>query len=262
MKFFKHIILFLIIREREFATTPPITMNTIALFIKRAEEYQNEQFIVDAFASNNIGQVSQVHFIPKNMDTSTKPYNGVVVQFQRFNMNPLVQTLIDAMLQSRDGTTRFYFNPTRYWVINIHKQTPPTPSPPPRPITCDQDQVKDPNQVKDKDRNQDNDLQLQSMAAQLYYVTQINHANVDKIKDLDLKHTHLTLLNQELNSQLDEKDWDNQIQQDILKQEIQRLREDNNRLRQMLSSTPAVNQQTRYNSPGWGWRPDQDQDQE
>jgi hypothetical protein len=213
-----------------------ISSQNIALFIKRAEEYQTQQFIIDAFASNHIGEVSELLFIPKtNSTTTTKPYNGVVVQFQRFYMNTFVQTLIDEMIRSPDGTTRFYFQTNRYWIINIHKPPPTTPTPigPPPSPTLEQ-----------------------STTLQSYYITQINQANVLKIKEQELKQTHLILINQELTAQLEEKEWDNQIQQDILKQEIRRLREENQTLRTALHPDSTL----RY-TDGHQYR-NQDQDQD
>ena len=37
----------------------------VALFIKRAEEYQTKEFIMDAFMVNNIGKVRDIKFIKK-----------------------------------------------------------------------------------------------------------------------------------------------------------------------------------------------------
>ena len=44
------------------------SFTNVALFIKRAEEYQTKEFIIEAFDSNNIGKVRDVKFIKKNND--------------------------------------------------------------------------------------------------------------------------------------------------------------------------------------------------
>lgn len=100
------------------------SFNNVALFIKRAEEYQTKEFIVEAFASKNIGKVRDIKFIKKYNDFG-KSYNGAIVIFERWNMNTLVETLFNEMSTSPNGTTRFYFNDYRYWIINVHRQKLP-----------------------------------------------------------------------------------------------------------------------------------------
>ena len=97
------------------------SFNNVSLFIKRAEEYQTKEFIIEAFSSNNIGNVIDVKFIKKQGNYG-KSYNGVVVIFEKWNMNRLVQKLLNEMSTSSDGTTKFYFNQNRYWFVNVHKQ--------------------------------------------------------------------------------------------------------------------------------------------
>ena len=75
---------------------------------------------MDAFMVNNIGKVRDIKFIKKHNDIG-KNYNGVIVIFERWNMNRLVQSLFDQMDVSNDGTTRFYFDSIHYWIINIQK---------------------------------------------------------------------------------------------------------------------------------------------
>jgi hypothetical protein len=94
-----------------------------ALLIKRAEENQTKEFIIQAFKKSNIGIVKEVTFIQKN--SKGVAYNGVVVIFEKWNMNKYVESLFNKMSESPDGTTRFYFEPKRYWIINVHKQQLP-----------------------------------------------------------------------------------------------------------------------------------------
>ena len=90
------------------------------LYIKRAEQHHTKDFIVEAFASNNIGKVRDVRFI-KKMDMNGREYNGAVVIFEHWSMNALVKQLLDQMSVSKDGTTKFVFDQYRgrYWFINI-----------------------------------------------------------------------------------------------------------------------------------------------
>ena len=55
----------------------PSSFTNVALFIKRAEESQTKEFIMNAFKNSNIGIVKEITFIKKNSNGT--PYNGVVV---------------------------------------------------------------------------------------------------------------------------------------------------------------------------------------
>ena len=94
-------------------------MNNLSIFIKRAEEYQDEKFITEVFSKKQIGNVSNVTFIKKHNNYTS--YNGVIVNFKSWNDNNYVKQLIDEMMASEDGTIKFYFSDHNYWFINIHK---------------------------------------------------------------------------------------------------------------------------------------------
>ena len=97
-----------------------VSFNNISLFIKRAEEYQGKDFIINTFAFLEIGTVSDVTFIKKQNERGT--YNGAIVVFKQWNYNQLVKQIFDEMNNSDDGTTKLFFNSKQYWIINIHKQ--------------------------------------------------------------------------------------------------------------------------------------------
>ena len=93
-------------------------MNTlnVALFIKRAEEYQTKEFIINIFHKKNIGKVNDVKFIKKQNNTG-KSYNGVIVSFEKWYNN----NLLNEINSSQNGTFKFNFN-NSYWFINVHKE--------------------------------------------------------------------------------------------------------------------------------------------
>jgi len=192
------------------------TFNNIALFIKRAEEYQTKEFIIEAFAANNIGKVSDIKFIKKHSDVG-KNYNGVIVIFERWNMNRMVQTLLSEMSASPDGTTKFYFEPYRYWIINVHRQKLPE---------C-QELISIDTSLSDKEKISKLEELVKSMSAQIYYMQNRQEQSERSMMDLEHKETYHHIVNTELRCQLDEKDWEKKWVEDEFKEEIKKIREEN-----------------------------------
>ena len=200
------------------------SFNNVALFIKRAEEYQTKEFIIEAFASSNIGKVRDVKFIKKQGDFG-KNYNGAIVIFEHWNMNSLIQTLFNEMANSSDGTTRFYFNQYRYWIINVHRQKLPE---------CEELLVVD-SSLSDKDKISKLEELVKSMSAQIHYMQTKQENNERHLMDCEHKETYHGLVNMELRSQLDEKDWEQKWYEDELKEEMEKLREENEQMRCRLA---------------------------
>jgi hypothetical protein len=200
------------------------SFNNVALFIKRAEEYQTKEFIIEAFASSNIGKVRDVKFIKKQGDFG-KNYNGAIVIFEHWNMNSLIQTLFNEMANSSDGTTRFYFNQYRYWIINVHRQKLPE---------CEELVLVD-SSLSDKDKISKLEELVKSMSAQIHYMQTRQERSERSMMDLEHKETYHGLVNMELRSQLDEKDWEQKWTEDELKEEMEKLREENESLRCRLA---------------------------
>jgi hypothetical protein len=202
------------------------TFNNVALFIKRAEEYQTEEFIIETFASNNIGKVRDIKFIKKRNDMG-RNYHGAIVIFERWNMNRLVQTLFSEMADSSDGTTKFYFDNHRYWIINVHRQKLPE---------CEEIALVD-TSLSDKDKISKLEELVKSMSAQIYYMQNRQEKSERSMMDLENKETYHHLVNMELRSQLEEKDWEKNWAEDELTDEIAKLREENEILRCRLAFT-------------------------
>jgi hypothetical protein len=200
------------------------SFNNVSLFIKRAEEYQTKEFIIEAFASNNIGKVKDVKFIKKHNDIG-RNYHGVIVIFERWNMNRLVQTLFSEMASSPDGTTKFYFNEFRYWIINVHRQ---------KLSECEETASVDPS-LSDKDKISKLEELVKSMSAQIFYMQNRQEKSERSMMDLECKETYHHLVNMELRSQLEEKDWEKKWAEDELTDEITKLREENEMLRCRLA---------------------------
>jgi len=173
-------------------------MATYALFIKRAEENHTKEFITEAFASNQIGKVSDVTFIQKCSDTG-HPYNGVIVNFETLNDNMVVSNLFNQMNSSKDGTTRFYFGKTRYWIINVHKSK-----------TYEHNEIVFSQeldiQLSDQDRIRQLELLVHSLTQDINYAKHKETETNNQIYNISKENTYQHLQIMELHSQLEEKE--------------------------------------------------------
>ena len=172
-----------------------------SLFIKRAEEYQNKEFIFNVFHKKNIGEVKDVTFIKKQNHTG-KSYNGVIVTFNKWYNNSLIDDII------KNGTIKFNFN-NSYWFINIHKE--------PELEEC----IKDIDiNLSDKDRIKQLEDLVKSMSYKLERSERI-------IMDYEHNHTQQHLNNIELRAQLDDKDAERTWIEADFKEDIDTLKEQN-----------------------------------
>lgn len=195
-------------------TTNKSFMNA-SLFIKRAEESQTKEFIMKAFKKSNIGTVRDTMFIKKN--NNGVAYNGVIVIFEKWNMNKYVESLFNKMAESPDGTTRFYFEPKRYWIINVHKQQLPE---------CEETIIVDSN-LSDKERIKQLEATINSMSAQIYYMQTNNEKNERRMMNYEQNYIQQHLINTELQCQLEIKDMEKIWIKDDYTKEIQQLKNEN-----------------------------------
>ena len=169
------------------------TFDNIALFIKRAEEHQTKEFIQNAFASNNIGVVSEVKFI-KKQNNSGATYNGVIVLFEKWNNNTFVKKLINEMGLSKDKTTRFYFNSYKYWIINVHQQKLWENE---KCAFVDEDLSEQEQLTKYKEI-------VKTMATNIHYLETNVQRSETQIMNYEQKHTQQHLINTELMFQIEQ----------------------------------------------------------
>ena len=199
------------------------SFNNVALFIKRAEEYQTKEFIMETFSLNKIGKVRDIKFIKKN-NNNGKSYNGAIIIFEMWNTNSVVKSLFDKMLSSNDGSTKFYFDNTRYWIINIHQQKLPE---------CEELIIVDPS-LPDKEKIKQLEDLVKSMSTQIYYMQRIQELNEMSMMDNERKNTQHHLYNVDMKIQLDEKDMERRCAEDDFKEEIDKLKRENQELRYRL----------------------------
>lgn len=177
-------------------------MSNISLYIKRAESFHTKEFIIEAFSSNNIGNVRDVKFIKKTGDFG-KDYNGVIVTFENWCMNTRVTSLFDNMNASVDGTTKFIFDyiSQRYWIINVFKSNF-------EDIKENEiEELKNINlNITDNGRIKELEKLVKSMSAQMHYMQTKQEKTEQMLMDYEHKETQFWLQNFELKSQLEEKD--------------------------------------------------------
>ena len=168
-------------------------MNTnVTIFIKRAEENQTKEFIINVFHKNNIGKVKDIKFIKKQNNTG-KSYNGVIVIFEKLNNI----TIFNQMNASRDGSIKFYFNNSQYWFITTRNENV-LPK-------CEEIITIDPS-LSDKERIKQLEDLVKSMSSQINYM-QTKQENFERnIMEYEHKDTQHHLNNIELRAKLDDKD--------------------------------------------------------
>jgi hypothetical protein len=196
----------------------PSSFMNVALFIKRAEESQTEEFITNTFKNSNIGIVKEVTFIKKTSNGT--PYNGVVVIFKKWNMNKYVEKLFNQMSESRDGTTRFYFEQKRYWIVNVHKQHLPE---------CEETVIVDAS-LPDKERIEQLEMLVKSMSSQIFYAQTRNEKNERRMMEYEQKDVQKNLTNIELQFQVELKNIEQKIMEDEHQKEIHKLKDENMRM--------------------------------
>jgi hypothetical protein len=184
-------------------------MNTlnVSLFIKRAEEYQTKEFISNIFHNKNIGKVNDVKFIKKQNHTG-KSYNGVIVSFEKWYNNNLLNEIHSA----ENGTFKFNFN-NSYWFINVHKE-----------VYEECKEIILPNNLSDTERIKQLEDLVKSMSSQINYLKERSERT---IMDYEHKHTQQHLNNIELRAQLDDKDAERNWIESDFKEDIETLKDEN-----------------------------------
>jgi hypothetical protein len=179
-----------------------------SLFIKRAEDYQNKEFIFNVFHKKNIGEVKDVTFIKKQNHTG-KSYNGVIVTFKKWHNNSLIDEIMEG------GTVKFHFN-NSYWFINLHKE--------PEVEKVDNVNIDIDINLSDKDRIKQLEDLVKSMSSQMNYLKERSERI---IMDYEHKHTQQHLNNIELRAQLDDKDAERTWIEADFKEDIDTLKTEN-----------------------------------
>ena len=195
-----------------------------SLFIKRAEEYQTKEFIINVFHKKNIGKVNDVTFIKKQNNVG-KSYNGVIVTFEKWYNN----YLIDEINSSQNGTVKFNFN-NSYWFINLHKE-------PEIDIDIDIDidiTLTRDTTLSDKDRIKQLEDLVKSMSSKINYMQTRQERSERTIMDYEHKDTQHHLNNIELHAKLEDKDVEKTWIEADFKEDIETLTGENELLRSHL----------------------------
>lgn len=200
-----------------------------SLFIKRAEEYQTKEFIINVFHKKNIGKVNDVTFIKKQNNVG-KSYNGVIVTFEKCN-NPL-RDLIDEINSSQNGTVKFNFN-NSYWFINVHKE-PELEALKNIDINIDINSQLDCSMLSDKERIKHLEDLVKSMSSKINYMQTRQERSERSMMDYEHKDTQHHLNNIELQALLEDKDVEQTWIEADFKEDIDTLTGENAILRSHL----------------------------
>ena len=190
------------------------SIKNVVLYVKRAEAFHTKEFIISAFSSNNIGIVRDVSFIQKRGEYG-KDYNGVVVVFERWNMNSCVKQLFNQMLESPDGTTKFTYDSynRRYWIINVYKPHFPE---------NEENTTIDPN-LPDKERINELEKLVKSMAAQMHYLQTRQEKTERQLMQAEHYDTQIRIYNMELRYQVEDAERDKEWVEEDLQETIKKI---------------------------------------
>uniref|UniRef100_A0A6C0IU01 Uncharacterized protein n=1 Tax=viral metagenome TaxID=1070528 RepID=A0A6C0IU01_9ZZZZ len=186
------------------------TIKNVSLYIKRAEESHNEEYIKNAFAKTFHGDVKSTKFIPKEDQYGTK-YNGVIVHFDKWYSSNQVKKLFEDLAKSSDGICRLYHdtNNNRYWNVMEYTDINNLSE----ILICDElTNIQSLYKNKDNENNKDNEYinQLEklvsSMACQMNYLQKQILESEQKINHANIANTQLCLRNGDLLCQMTEKD--------------------------------------------------------
>ena len=198
-----------------------------SLFIKRAEEYQTKEFIINVFHKKNIGKVNDVTFIKKQNNVG-KSYNGVIVTFEKW----YIRDLIDEINSSQNGTVKFNFN-NSYWFINVHKE--PEKEPEKEPLTdIDINSLLDCSTLSDKERIKQLEDLVKSMSSKINYMQTRQERSERNMMDYEHKDTQHHLNNIELHAKLEDKDVEQTWIAADFKEDMETLISENQLLRSHL----------------------------
>ena len=186
-----------------------MSSSNISLYIKRAELFQNKEYIINVFQKHQYGEVHDVKFIKKTNSTTGEEYNGAIVYFNSWFKNSNVENLFDQINISPDATAKILYNSNhgnRYWVVSKFIE----------PTTKDSSKICDsllPNPLlSDQIRIEQFEKLVNAMSAQMHVMKLEQDKNEKKILDMEYKEIHSALLIAELKLQLEEKDCEFQTE--------------------------------------------------
>jgi len=102
-----------------------MSTSTLSLYIKRAEVYHTREYITNAFCNQQYGIVKDITFIKKTSDLG-KEYNGVIVTFERWFVNEIVNKLWTQLSNSVDKTAKIFhdsFGQKFWFAIEYHNSS-------------------------------------------------------------------------------------------------------------------------------------------
>ena len=194
-------------------------VTNVAIYIKRAEIYQTDKYIKDAFNRNGYGIVSSVTFVEKQGENKQK-YNGVLVTMKYWFQNAIVSKLLEEICVV-NNETKIYHSNTKYWIIKQYSQ--PVKENAPINLTID-------NNIQGNERVKELELLVNSLSVQITQLQHTQNANKTVIEQFEKKQIHNDLVINDLKCQLhDDNNYMNKCINEA-RDEIRKLNENNKNL--------------------------------
>lgn len=159
--------------------------SNLSLFIKRAELFQNEDFIKNVFERKQIGDVSSVEFIKKQ--SNGKDYNGVIVHFKTWYHNSTSQEFLDKLTEKNESI-KFQIDKNAYWYININTNVKSNNS-----VSSD-----DLSQLSGEEKIKKMEALISNLMSQLYLLKKNQEKRDNDFIKNENKNTQIKIYNNEL----------------------------------------------------------------
>lgn len=176
-----------------------MSISNISLYFKRAELFHTKEYIINTLRDYQYGDVDEVKFIKKSNIETGNEYYGAIVTFKSWFKSNNVQKLFEQMNSSPDGTAkiRHDYNGCRFWMVCQHQL--PVDTKINSSVNLD---------LPDKERIAELEKLVTSMSAQMYFIQRQQEKNEQKFMEYEQNEIQSALINGELRSQLEEKEFE------------------------------------------------------
>jgi len=177
-------------------TTKTNSNNQTALYIRRAELYHTERYIIDTFKKLNIGTVSKLDIV-RRVSNTCQEYNGVLVTFSEWFDTQEANSILSQINAHAEASAKIIHEPMgqRYWLVNKHQEYHERP-----------EQVQAPAQNMSNYSVADLQYIIEQMNRRLFRQDQELQLLRERQQEYEIEHMRLALTNEDLRCELKEKE--------------------------------------------------------
>jgi hypothetical protein len=171
------------------------TNNQTALYIRRAELYDTERYIIDTFKKLNIGIVSKLDIV-RRVSNTCQEYNGVLVTFSEWFDTPEANSILSQINAHAEASAKIIHEPMRqrYWIVNKHQEYHERPEQSQASAQMSNYSVADLQYI------------IEEMNRRLFRQDQELQMMRERQQEYEIEHMRLALTNEDLRCELKEKE--------------------------------------------------------